>query len=171
MSRLVRGVLFILVTVAPAWAQDLATVEQRMEGLRSQLRDVTDKEAKLQERAAQIDEELKPENIERSVATVGTTDARALRDERRQQLEREKANVESQLESLAASRASLEASIASAEAEAVRLRAAALGASNAPSRAGAPSASAAPAVKKSRNARRASKRTRRGRVRRRAPLH
>ncbi|MBC7930671.1 MAG: hypothetical protein H7Z38_08890, partial [Rubrivivax sp.] len=133
MGRIVRGVLLILLTVTTAWPQDLATIEQQVETLRARLSEVADKEAKLQERARQIEEELEPQNIERSVAGVGTTDARALRDERRQQIEREKANVEAQMRSLAASRASLEATIASAEAEAVRLRAAALGASNNPS--------------------------------------
>lgn len=172
MSRLVRGVLLILVAVTTAWPQDLATVEQQVETLRARLGEVADKEAKLQERARQIEEGLEPQNIERSVAGVGTTDARALRDERRQQLEREKANVESQMRSLAASRASLEATIASAEAEAVRLRAAALGASSTPSSAGTPTSTPAPAptaVKKSRNTRRVSKRPRRSKVRRRAP--
>jgi chromosome segregation ATPase len=172
MSRLVIGVLLILVTITAARAQDLASVEQQVETLRARLREVADKEAKLQERARQIEDELEPQNIERSVAGVGTTDARALRDERRQQLEREKANVTAQMQSLAASRASLEATIASAEAEAVRLRASALGASNNPSRAetqtNAP-APATPAVNKSRNTRRTSKHPRRARVRRRRP--
>ena len=176
MGRIFGVALLILLTVATAWPQDLATVELQIETLRTRLREVVDKEAKLQERVRQIEEDMEPQNIERSVASIGTTDARALREERRQQLEREKANVESQMRSLASSRTSLEATIASSEAEAVRLRAAALGASNNPSTTATqpvaktqPSASTSPAAKKSRNPRRASKRPRRSRVRRRAP--
>jgi hypothetical protein len=168
MSRLVRSVLLILVTVAAVWAQDLATVELQAERLRAQLREVVDKEAGLRARVEQIDEELRPENIERSVATTGTTDARSLRDERRQRLEREKASVEEQLRSLAASRASLEASIASVEAEAVRLRAAALAPRNTP-QANAASTPAPAASRKRQKTRRAGKQTRRRRARRRAP--
>ena len=122
----------LILAAAPAGAQDASAVDQRAEVLRQQLRDVTEKQTQLQAREQQLEEALKPENIERSVAGIGTTDATALRDQRRQQLEREKAAVGEQLRSLDASRTRLEASIASAEAEAVRLRAAALGANNSP---------------------------------------
>lgn len=134
MRRLVGGVAFTLIMVLSAWAQDPTAADRQVEALRAQLRDVTNKQAQFQAREQQLDEELKPENIERSLASVGTTDATALRDQRRQQLEREKAAVEEQLQSLASSHSQLESSIASAEAEAVRLRAAALNTNSAPGR-------------------------------------
>jgi chromosome segregation ATPase len=173
MRRLAGTIFLALAATAQAAAQDLATVEQQAETLRAQLRDVIDKQARLESRAQQLDEALKPENIERSVAGIGTTDATALRDQRRQQLEREKAGVEEQLQSLATSRSRLEASIASAEAEAVRLRAAALGANSAPTRTGAAGASAptAPAARGKQNTRRARRRTKRAGAHRRAPSH
>jgi ABC-type phosphate transport system auxiliary subunit len=165
--------LLVPALTTQARAQDSKTAEQLIETLRQQLRDVTEKQAQLQARVEQLDESLRPENIERSVAGIGTTDATALRDKRREQLEREKAVVEEQLRSLDASRARLEASIASAEAEAVRLRASALGASNAPPQengasVSTPAASASPAKP---NARRAAKRRKRARARRRASSH
>jgi hypothetical protein len=170
----VRLLMCALLIFTPA-AQDASTIEQTIEGLRTQLRDVTEKEATLQKRVRQIEEDLKSENIERSVAGIGTTDARALRDERRQQLEREKANVETQLASLASSRSRLEASITSAEAEAVRIRANALNTNNAEPQTVTPSASVPTtkikSVKKSSNKRRARKQTRRVRPRRRATSH
>jgi predicted nucleic acid-binding Zn-ribbon protein len=132
MIQSLRSVALILVAVSSVWAQDSTTVDQRVETLRAQLRDVTDKQAQLQVREQQLDEEMKPENIEHSLAGVGTTDAAALRDQRRQQLEREKASVDEQLRSLETSRTRLETSIASAEADAVRLKAATLGANGAP---------------------------------------
>jgi ABC-type phosphate transport system auxiliary subunit len=168
MIRLLKGSLLILAALTPLWAQDAATAEQqRVEELRQQLRDVTDKQAQLQAREEQLDEALRPENVERSVAGIGTTDATALRDRRREQLEREKAVVDEQLRSLSTSRARLEASIASAEAEAVRLRASALGANNSPPVNSADaSANAVSPPPTKRNARRGVKRRKSARARR-----
>lgn len=120
------SLLFALAAASPAWAQDVSAVELQIERLRAQLRDVVDREAQLQDRAARLDEDLRPENVERSVAAIGTTDAAALRARRREQLEREKADVAGQLSEASAKRARLEAEIAAAEAEAVRLKAATL---------------------------------------------
>lgn len=120
------GVLLALASVSPAWAQDSSAVELQIERLRGQLRDAVDREAQLQDRAAKLDEDLRPENVERSVATVGTTNAAALRERRREQLEKEKADIAGQLSETSAKRARLEAEIAAAEAEAVRVKAAAL---------------------------------------------
>jgi len=168
----------LIVAFASASAQDVASIEQRVEALRQQLRDVTDKQAQLQARVQELDEALKPENIEKSLAGIGTTDATALRDSRRQQLEREKATVEEQLRSLETSRARLEAAIATAEAEAVRLRASALNANNSPPAENGASASStsnnarASSVSNARQSgRRSAKRSRRARAKRRAASH
>lgn len=170
MRLVFAGVLLALVAGSPALAQNVSAVEVQIERLRSQLRDVVDREAQLQERAARLDEDLRPESIERSVAGTGSTDAAALRARRREQLEREKADLAGQLSETSAKRARLEAEIAAAEAEAVRLKAASLapraaspGATPAPAPA-APSVSA-PTVEP--NRRRGFKRRRRGRTTRR----
>jgi chromosome segregation ATPase len=163
----------LVLAATPVWAQQDAAsaIEQRVEALRQQLRDVTDKQAQLQARVQELDESLKTQNVERSVAGIGTTDASALRDRRREQLEKEKAVVEEQLRSLDASRTRLEAAIANAEAEAVRLRASALGANNSTppennaATTPAPAASSTPAPAK-RNGRRTVKRRKRVRARR-----
>jgi prefoldin subunit 5 len=171
-AAFVRSTLFILALASPTWAQDLSAVEQQVERLHAQLREVTEKQSQLQERARRLDEDLRPENVERSVAPVGTTDARALRDQRRQQLERQKAAVDEQLSSLAASRTRLEAAISTAETEAVRLRAAALGTTTKPvgvAPVATPSAPAVvPVVKKRPAASRKSRPRKRGRTRRRS---
>ena len=174
MGRFIRSVLLVVVAAASAWAQDAARFEEQAERLRVQLREVADKETELQERARQLDEDLRPENIQRSVALVGTTNAAALRDQRREQLERQKAALEEQRASLVASRARLEAAIATAEEGAVRARAAALAAGNAPAPAtptaapATPAPATAPAVQRRQNAPRRSKRVKRSRPRRRA---
>ena len=120
------SLVFALAVAFPAWAQDVTAVEIQIERLRAHLRDVVDREAQLQDRVSKLDEDLRPENVERSVAAVGTTDAAALRAKRREQLEREKVDVAGQLSEASAKRAKVEAEIAAAEAEAVRLKAAAL---------------------------------------------
>lgn len=94
--------------------QDAAT------GLRGQLGDVQAKEAELQARERQLDEDLRPENIELALAGVGSTKPEELREQRRHQLESEKARVHAQLDQLAQSRTRLEAAIQRADAEAYR---------------------------------------------------
>lgn len=126
MRQIFIGVLLLLLAASAAWAQEISAVELQIERLRTQLRDVVDREAQLQERAARLDEDLRPENVERSVSAFGTTDAAALRARRREQLERERADVTAQLSEASARRSRLETEIAAAEAEAVRLKAAAL---------------------------------------------
>ncbi len=124
--RTLVSLLIALATASPAWAQDASAAELQIERLRARLRDVIDLEARLQDRAARLDEDLQPENIERSVAGVGTTDAEALRGKRREDLEKQKTDVTTQLAEATAKRIRLEAEIAAAEAEAVRLKASAL---------------------------------------------
>jgi hypothetical protein len=68
-SRIFISLLLILAAAPTAWAQDVYAVELQIERLRAQLRDVVDLEAQLQDRAARLDEDLRPENVERSVAT------------------------------------------------------------------------------------------------------
>ncbi len=75
------------------------------------------RQAELQNRLQQLDEDLKPENIEHSFAGVGSVHPEELRETRRRQLEIEKRGVQSQLDVLAASRSRLEAAIARADAE------------------------------------------------------
>ena len=101
-------------------AQNPSSAAQSVEALRAQLQNLQSKETELQTRSRQLDEDLKPENIEKYFALNGSTHPEELREQRRRQLEAEKANVTSQLEQIAASRTRLESAIASAEAAAYR---------------------------------------------------
>jgi len=115
-------ILCLLVLIACgtcARAQNAASAQQA-ETLRAQLRDVEAKQVELQTRLQQIDEDLKPENIEHSVTLVGTTRPEEVRDERRRQLENERKSVQSQLDQLTESRSRLERAIATADAAAYR---------------------------------------------------
>lgn len=100
----------------------LTRAEQRAEQLRTQLREVTDKEFMLQERLAEIEYESTPESIQRRAALVGTLNPSAVRTAIEQQLGRERTRINKQLELLGASHSRLEASVASADVEVERLR-------------------------------------------------
>jgi phage shock protein A len=101
----------------------LSRAEQRAEAFRAQLRDVQEKEANLQSRLDQLEYDIKPENIERSVGMNGTTHPEEVREARRRQLENERTRIRSQLDLLYTSRTRLEAAIALADTEVERLRA------------------------------------------------
>lgn len=105
--------LVLLVFSAGVYAQDAA---ETVEKLRAQLLDVQAQEDGLRIRAEQLDEALKPENIERSFAGVGSTRPEELRETRRRQLTIEKNGVQAQLRTLETSRQRLESAIANAEA-------------------------------------------------------
>ncbi|HEX5709662.1 MAG TPA: hypothetical protein VFX96_20455 [Pyrinomonadaceae bacterium] len=101
----------------------LTRAEQRAEGLRAQLRDVMDKEFALQERAAQLEEELESDAIERRAALIGSLNPAAVRESIRRSLERERERVQTQLQMLTTSRARLESAVASADNEVERIKA------------------------------------------------
>jgi DNA repair exonuclease SbcCD ATPase subunit len=98
--------------------------QEKAASLRSQLSEVEAKQAELQTRLQQLEENLKSENIERSLAGVGSTRPEDLREQRRRQLEIERNGVKAQLDILARSHSRLETAIAQADAEAYRQSAA-----------------------------------------------
>jgi hypothetical protein len=92
----------------------------RAANLRAQLADTEARQSELQSRLQSLEENLKPDNIERSLAGVGSVHPEELREARRRQLEIEKRGVQSQLDTLAASHSRLETAIAAADAESYR---------------------------------------------------
>lgn len=118
--RVLPLLLLAAACAASASAQSPASAAQQVESLRAQLNDVQKREEDLQTRMRQLDEDLRPENIERYFALNGSTRPEEQREQRRRQLERQKAGVQSQLDQLAQSRTRLETSIATAEAAAYR---------------------------------------------------
>ena len=119
-SRIYAFLLLALLTVfVSAQAQDAPpSAAETVENLRLQLLDVQTHESELQARAQQLDEALKPENIERSLAGVGSTRPEELREARRKQLQIERDGVQKQLNLLEQSRQRLEAALRDAEARA-----------------------------------------------------
>lgn len=110
--------LVTLVFVISGSAQDRKSSAEAADDLRTQLNEVQAKEAELQARVKQLEEDLKPENIERYFAGVGSTRPEDLRALRKSQLEREKSSIQRQLELLAQRRARLESAVLKADAAA-----------------------------------------------------
>jgi hypothetical protein len=109
------ALLLLLVFSAAAYAQETASAAESADKLRAQLLEVKGKEDALQTRLAQLDESLKPENIERSLAGIGSTRPEELREQRRRQLTIERDGVQAQLKTLETSRQRLETALANAE--------------------------------------------------------
>src|SRR5215212_8512417 len=109
-------VLFVFIFTATANAQESSSAAESVDKLRAQLLDVQAKEEELRARAQQLDESLKPENIERSLAGIGSTKPEELRESRRRQLTIERNGVQAQFKLLEISRQRLETAITNAEA-------------------------------------------------------
>ena len=107
--------LFLLVFSVSVYAQETASAAESVEKLKSQLLEVQGKEEALRERVQQLDESLKPENIERSLAGIGSTRPEELRESRRRQLTIERDGVMAQLRTVENSRQRLETALANAE--------------------------------------------------------
>lgn len=107
--------LFLLVFSVTAYAQETASAAESVEKLKMQLLEVQGKEEALRARVQQLDESLKPENIERSLAGIGSTRPEELRESRRRQLTIERDGVMAQLRTVETSRQRLETAVANAE--------------------------------------------------------
>ena len=110
---LVLVVLLFALTGA-AYAQAPSAAETA-DNIRFKLLDVQAQEEALKAKAQELEEALKPENIERSLAGVGSTRPEELRESRRRQLTIQRDSVLAQLKILETSRARLEASLADAQ--------------------------------------------------------
>jgi len=101
-----------------AGAQENKTAAETVDQLRAQLIEAQAKEESLRMRAQQLDEDLKPENIERALAGIGSTKPEELREHRRRLLTIERDGVTAQLKVLEMTRSRLETAVVSAEARA-----------------------------------------------------
>ena len=101
-----------------AYSQTKQSAVETVQDLKLQLieLDARQETAKLQ--GQQLEEALKPENIERSLAGVGSTKPEELREQRRRQLLIEKNAADAQLEQLTLKRTQLETALSAAEVQA-----------------------------------------------------
>ena len=102
--------LFATTTLAQTSAQESA------DNFRVQLSEVEVRQAEMQARDEQLEEDLKPENIERSLAGIGSTHPERLREQRQRQLEIARTRVRFQIDELDRIHTRLETAIAEADA-------------------------------------------------------
>ena len=100
----------------------LARAEERAGILRKQLIESIEKETAYRSRLAQMDEEVRPENVERTLSGVGTTRTAEIREVRRRSLEIEKRGLETLLNLNIQSRSRLEEDVRQADSLVSRIR-------------------------------------------------
>lgn len=110
------ALVFALLFSVHSYAQEQESAAESVERLKMQLLDLQVHEADLRARLQELDESIKPENIERSLAGVGSTRPEELREARRRQLSIQRDGVLAQLQTLETSRTRLQTAIANAEA-------------------------------------------------------
>lgn len=113
--RLQFALVLVLLSFVVVNAQERTTAAERVDQLKWQLLELQGKEEELRARAAQLEEALKPENIERSLAGIGSTRPEELRETRRRQLTIERDGVLAQLRIVETNRTRLEAALREAE--------------------------------------------------------
>jgi len=96
-------------------AQEINSTDDKMANLKQQLMEVEWIETEARIRLEELDEQLKPENIERAVAGIGSTHPEELREYRRKVLTIERDGIQTQLELLEENRARIKAAIAAAD--------------------------------------------------------
>jgi hypothetical protein len=100
----------------------LSRAEQRAEALRKQLLELIEKETALKSRLVQIEEDIRPESLERATSLAGSTRTPELRDVRRRVLDNERKGYDSLLKQISESRIRLEDDLRQADALVFRLR-------------------------------------------------
>lgn len=100
----------------------LSRAEDRAGVLRKQLLELIEKDTFYKSRLAQLDEDSRPENVERVLSGVGTTRTPELRDSRRRSLEIERRGLESLVLVTSQTRPRLEEDLRQALAIVTRLR-------------------------------------------------
>lgn len=100
----------------------LTRAEQRADVLRKQLFELIEKETSLRIRLGQIEEDMRPENVERALNPYGTTRTAELRDARRRALENERKGIDSLLNQITQSRRQLEEDVKQADLMVFKLR-------------------------------------------------
>ena len=120
---LLVAILFVATQAAGVVAQDSPSAAQAAQQLRNELSQLNDKEAEVKIRLQELDYELKPENIERFSAGVGSVHPEELREARRKKLQIEKDRLQAQLTEIGQSRQQLEAAIVAADTRAYHVSA------------------------------------------------
>jgi hypothetical protein len=101
----------------------ITRAETRAEGLRKQLFEMIEKENTVKARLDQIEYEIRPEVIERTLQIGGSLRPEEIRDAKRRSLDSERNNLQALLTSIQSNRTNLEMNLARAEQMVEKLRA------------------------------------------------
>jgi hypothetical protein len=113
--KLQFALFLILLSFVFVHGQEAQSAAETVDRIKLRLLDLQAKEEELKYRKVELDEAIKPENIERSLAGVGSTKPEELREARRRQLTIERDGVQAQLKILENTRARLQNDLAQAE--------------------------------------------------------
>jgi hypothetical protein len=100
----------------------LGRAEQRADSMRKQVLELTEKETAYKSRLVQLDEDMRPDSIERATSLVGTTRTPELRETRRRVLDNDRRGYETLLRITSEARAQLEDDLKRADMMVSRLR-------------------------------------------------
>lgn len=100
----------------------LTRAEQRAETIRRQMFEMIEKESAIKTRLNNIENDIRPEVIDRQVAFAGSLRPEQLREMRKKSLESEKANLQNLLTEIQNTRANLEANVQKADQLVEKLR-------------------------------------------------
>jgi hypothetical protein len=100
----------------------LTRAEQRAETLRKQFFDMIERESQIRTKLDQIENDIRPEFLERSVSFAGSLRPEELRDMRRKNLETERKNLQNLLSEIQNTKTSLETNVQKADVLVDRLR-------------------------------------------------
>ena len=109
------ALVLILLSFAVVNGQEATSAADSVDQIKLRLLDLEAKEQELKYRKIELEEALKPENIERSLAGVGSTRPEELREARRRQLTIERDGIAAQLNILENTRTRLNSQLAEAQ--------------------------------------------------------
>jgi len=109
--------LLLFVSTVAVVAQN-SSAFQDAQNMRSQVSQLNDREAEIKIRLTELDYQLKPENIEREFAGIGSVHPEELREARRKQLQTEKDRLLGQLSEISDNRSRLQTQIQIADSQA-----------------------------------------------------
>jgi hypothetical protein len=100
----------------------LTKAEQRVESLRKQSFEMLDKENSIKAKLEQIENDLRPESIDRNIAFIGSLRPEELRATRKKNLEAERTNLQNMLAEVQRTRSNLDLNVQKAELLVEKLR-------------------------------------------------
>jgi hypothetical protein len=100
----------------------LSRAEQRADSLRKQLFDLIERENQIRSKLDQIENDIRPEMIDRVIAFAGTLRPEQLREQRRRHLQSEKSNLENLLNEITNNKSNLQENVQKADSLVERLR-------------------------------------------------